>query len=210
MTAFVPADIHISLNSDPDFDRDNPIVVGCTATSLLTSNPSKFATAFLPSLVSPPADSSKKTLIWDHHMPSMSTSTCDTLNTSVPAFHASTKSVGPSAFVPADILTSLNSDPDFDRDNPAVVISQGTSLLSYKHSKLAALVPSKTSSDPSYGFVLSDDVLLKRCYVSDVLRDSHASKLFSSRKATRNKIRGAYIIAINGDRVFSSADVLSK
>ena len=59
---------------------------------------------------------------------------------------------------------------------------------------LKSLVPSKTFSDPSYGFVLADDVLLNRCYVSDVLKDSPASRLFSSCKATRNKIRGAYII----------------
>jgi hypothetical protein len=154
MTAFVPADIHISLNSDHDFDRDNPIVVGCTAKSLLTSNPFKLATAFLPSLVSPPADSSKKTLIWDHHMPSMSTSTGDTLNTHVPACHFRSDFLPSSApFLHAEIYANLIYDPDFDRYNPDVDTSAtphefpGSSpivaafpLLSFASGHLAMLV----------------------------------------------------------------------
>ena len=66
--------------------------------------------------------------------------------------------------------------------------------------------------DPSshHGLTLSTDLLSKRAYVQDIAKNSPASKLFSTPKATNNKIRGAYLIAINGDPVYTADDVNQK
>ena len=61
--------------------------------------------------------------------------------------------------------------------------------------------------DSSFGLDVDTDVLYNRAYVSDVKQSSSAAGLFSSLKATRNKIRGAYIVSIAGEEVFTKADV---
>ena len=87
-------------------------------------------------------------------MPSMSTSTCDPLNTYVPACHLSSDFLASCAtFVPAEIYANLIYDPDFDQDNPDVATSTtphefpGSSpiipafpLLSFASGHLAMLV----------------------------------------------------------------------
>ena len=65
------------------------------------------------------------------------------------------------------------------------------------------------SSKP-HGLTIASDQLSKRAYVSDIKNNSPASKLFSTPRATRNKIKGAYIISINGDPVFTKEDVYNK
>ena len=42
---------------------------------------------------------------------------------------------------------------------------------------------------------------------SPTARCSRAASLFSSLKMTRNKIRGAYIVSIDGEEVFTKDDV---
>ena len=65
-----------------------------------------------------------------------------------------------------------------------------------------------TRRDSSFGMELAEDVLSNRAYVQEIKEKSSASRLFSSIKATRNKIRGAYIVSIDGERVFSKEDAL--
>jgi hypothetical protein len=72
-----------------------------------------------------------------------------------------------------------------------------------------SLTPSPTSDDPTYGLILADDDLLRRTYVSDVQPKSPAASIYSTLRSTRNKIRGAYIMEINNDRVFTTAQALA-
>ena len=60
--------------------------------------------------------------------------------------------------------------------------------------------------DSTFGLELASDELFNRAFVSDVKKKSSAANLFSSHKATRNKIRGAYIVSIDGERVFTIDD----
>ena len=62
--------------------------------------------------------------------------------------------------------------------------------------------------DSTFGLDLEDDILYNRAYVHEIQDRSSASRLFSSTKATRNKIRGAYIVSIDGERVFTKSDAL--
>ena len=62
--------------------------------------------------------------------------------------------------------------------------------------------------DSSFGFELGTDKLTDRAYVAEVKQKSSAEKLFSSRKATRNKIRGAYFVRIDNERVFTEDNVV--
>ena len=117
-------DILISLNSDPDFDQDNPVIVVSQSTSLLSYKHIKLAAASLPILVSPAMDSYKKMLTWNYDNPSLLVSTCTGLNSYVPACRLSNDSLHSSApFVPAKIYANLFYDPDFDRNNPTMATS---------------------------------------------------------------------------------------
>lgn len=66
-----------------------------------------------------------------------------------------------------------------------------------------------TCTDPTFGFTVASDELNNRAYVAKIKNRSSASKLFSSPKATLNKLRGAYIIKINGVTVFTRAEALA-
>ena len=63
-----------------------------------------------------------------------------------------------------------------------------------------------TSRHGFFGFELVDDELLKRAYIKNIAPNSPASQIYSSCKATRRKIRGAFLISINNHPVFTSAD----
>ena len=60
------------------------------------------------------------------------------------------------------------------------------------------------------GLEVQDDSVLHRAYVTSVAPYSSASKLHQDIKTTLKRIRGAYVIKINNDPVFSSADVKAK
>jgi hypothetical protein len=60
----------------------------------------------------------------------------------------------------------------------------------------------------NYGFKIATDDLNNRAFVADIAANSSASKIFSTPKATNNKLRGAYIIRINNTPVFTASDVL--
>jgi len=76
---------------------------------------------------------------------------------------------------------------------------------------------SKTLSKPlvvqcsrhDFGLTLATDDLNNRCFVANVVPNSSAALLFSSLKATRNKIRGAYLVRVNDVDVFTLADALA-
>jgi hypothetical protein len=70
--------------------------------------------------------------------------------------------------------------------------------------------PTDADSDPTFGLEIRDDEILQRAYIGDVTPKSAASRLFSSLRATRNKIRGAYVISIDNDRVFSAQHAYDK
>ena len=60
--------------------------------------------------------------------------------------------------------------------------------------------------DSSFGLNLATDELYNRAFVADIKNRSSAAHLFSSLRATRNKIRGAYIVSIDGEPVFTEDD----
>ena len=60
-----------------------------------------------------------------------------------------------------------------------------------------------TSRDSSFGLELATDPLYNRAYVVDVKNRSSAQRMFSTIKAARNKIKGAFIVSIDGEQVFT-------
>ena len=64
-------------------------------------------------------------------------------------------------------------------------------------------------SRPDFGLTIAADDLNNCAFVSGVVANSNASCLFSSHKATTNKIRGAYIICINDKPMFTANNVCS-
>ena len=62
--------------------------------------------------------------------------------------------------------------------------------------------------DSSFGFIFATDKLYNRAYISDIKKKSDAERLFSTPQSTRNKIRGAYVVSIGGERVFTEADCI--
>ena len=68
------------------------------------------------------------------------------------------------------------------------------------------LIVDPKSTDQSFGLVFRDDDILRRAYITDIKPNSPASRLYSSLKATKRKLIGAYIVSINHDRVFTAAD----
>jgi len=57
--------------------------------------------------------------------------------------------------------------------------------------------------DPTFGLTVNAGEVNNRAYVQQIKRNSSAANLYSSYKATCNKIRGAYIVKVNGRRVFT-------
>jgi hypothetical protein len=65
-----------------------------------------------------------------------------------------------------------------------------------------------TDHDSSFGMEIAQDELSNRAYVHDIKDKSSASWLFSSHKATQNKIWGAYIVSIDSECVFTKANAI--
>eukprot|EP00980_Cylindrotheca_fusiformis_P027388 scaffold20299_cov224-Cylindrotheca_fusiformis.AAC.1 len=61
-----------------------------------------------------------------------------------------------------------------------------------------------------YGFkVATDEDNNRAFFVTNTKARSSASQIFSSHRATNNKIRGAYIVSIDGEPVFTASEVLN-
>jgi len=66
-----------------------------------------------------------------------------------------------------------------------------------------------TDDDPSYGLTLASDELNHRAYVTDVKENSTADKMYATHKSTLKNVKGAYLVGINGKRVFGKDDAIS-
>jgi len=66
-----------------------------------------------------------------------------------------------------------------------------------------------TDDDPSFGLTLASDELSHRAYVTDVKENSTADKMYASHKSTLKNVKGAYLVGINGKKVFSKEDAIS-
>ena len=58
-----------------------------------------------------------------------------------------------------------------------------------------------------FGIECVDDELIQRAYIKDIKPNSDASRIASSLKASRRRLRGAFVISINHHPVFTSNDV---
>ena len=67
----------------------------------------------------------------------------------------------------------------------------------------------KSCTDSTFGIEVASDDLSKRVHIRTVVPNKNASKLFSSLRATRNKIQGAYIVKIDDNRIFSQQDAIA-
>ena len=63
--------------------------------------------------------------------------------------------------------------------------------------------------DPTFGLTVNAGEVNNRAYVQQIKRNSSAANLYSSYKATCNKIRGAYIVKVNGRRVFTKDEAIA-
>ena len=63
--------------------------------------------------------------------------------------------------------------------------------------------------DATYGLRIADDELRNRAFVQSVKDNSSARKMFSTMKAANNAIKGAYIVSVDNQPVFTKADVLT-
>ena len=55
---------------------------------------------------------------------------------------------------------------------------------------------------PTFGITLADDDVNGRVHVTDVLAGTSIANIYSTLRAARNAIRGAYVVAINDHPVF--------
>ena len=65
-------------------------------------------------------------------------------------------------------------------------------------------------SDPTFGFNIQNDNILKTAFVETIKPKSLASKIFSNPIYTNNKPRGDFVTSIHGTRVVNSADSLKR
>ena len=67
-----------------------------------------------------------------------------------------------------------------------------------------------SSTDPTFGFTLKDEYLLKRAFVKTIKPKYPASKIFSNPASTNNNARGAFLDSMSYTRVFTSLDALKQ
>jgi hypothetical protein len=77
----------------------------------------------------------------------------------------------------------------------------------FSHTISCTLKP-QARDNVTFGMEIATDILSQRAYLRDIKKNSSTSRLFSSHKATTNKIRGAYIVSIDGQRVFTKEDAI--
>lgn len=95
--------------------------------------------------------------------------------------------------------------PEEGNDVSVPMFEFGTSPFSYT---FVSTVP-VSCRHHSFGLTIGADELNNRAYVADIKQRSSASRIFSTHKATTNRIRGAYVIKINEDSVFTKEEVLA-
>jgi len=95
--------------------------------------------------------------------------------------------------------------PAKTEERPLSISLLSTSTLSHTMVKGVPV----TDDDPSYGLTLESDELNHRAYVSDVKENSTADKMYATHKSTLKNIKGAYLVGINGKRVFGKDDAIS-
>ena len=61
---------------------------------------------------------------------------------------------------------------------------------------------------PTFGLLIKNDDINGRAFLHEIEKKTSASNIFSSHKATRNKIRGSYIISIDGRDVFDKSHAM--
>ena len=66
-----------------------------------------------------------------------------------------------------------------------------------------------TDDDPSYRLTLASDELSHRAYVTDVKENSTADQMCATHKSTLKNVKGAYLVGINGKKVFGKDDAIS-
>jgi len=66
-----------------------------------------------------------------------------------------------------------------------------------------------TDDDPSYGLTLATNELNHRAYVTNIKENSAADKMYATHKSTLKNVKGAYLVGINGKRVFGKDDAIS-
>jgi len=66
-----------------------------------------------------------------------------------------------------------------------------------------------TDDDSSYGLTLASDELNHQAYVIDVKENNTADKMYATHKLTLKNVKGAYLVGINGKRVFGKDDAIS-
>jgi len=66
-----------------------------------------------------------------------------------------------------------------------------------------------TDDNPSFGLTLASDELSHRAYVTDVKENSTVDKMHATHKSTLKNVKGAYLVGINGKKVFSKDDAIS-
>ena len=67
-----------------------------------------------------------------------------------------------------------------------------------------------SSPDPTFGFTLQDDYLLKRYFVKTIKPKYLASKIISNPRSTKNNLIGVFVTSIHGACVFTSDDDLKQ
>ena len=63
--------------------------------------------------------------------------------------------------------------------------------------------------DPTFGLEIARDITNNRAFIADIKDRSSGSKLCSSHKATRRKLKGAFIVSIDNKPIFTKDDALS-
>jgi hypothetical protein len=64
-------------------------------------------------------------------------------------------------------------------------------------------------NSPTLGVVIGNDAIYNRAYISSIRDKSSVSKIFSTHCATNNRLRGSYIVSVNGNPTFTADDVTS-
>lgn len=67
----------------------------------------------------------------------------------------------------------------------------------------------KSCTGSTFGIEVTSEDLSKRAYIRNIVPKKSASQLFCSLHATRNRIQNAFIIEIEGHRIFSQQDAIT-
>jgi len=91
-----------------------------------------------------------------------------------------------------------------------VETSTGLNFCIHPFSKLITKKLKSSCTDPTFGMALATNELNHRVYITSIVAKKSASKLFATLPATRSKIKGAFIVEIEGVPVFTKDDTLAS